>query len=83
MPDMQGNGRNIQVKDPNGVVQALKGGRVFDYIQRTERTSWKLDRPLGQNAMDMAVVHIAQAMVPAKKAPVLDKGVQSTVAASL
>ena len=62
-----GNARNIPVNYRNGVAQALKDGLVFDYIQRIELKSWTSYRPLGQIALDMALVHIAWDMDLAKK----------------
>lgn len=55
------------VKDPCCVAPALKAGLVCDYIKRIELKTWRSHRPIGQIALDMDLVHIADALDIARK----------------
>jgi hypothetical protein len=56
-----------KIKDPCCVAPALKDGLVYDYVKRIELKTWRSHRPIGQIALDMDLVHIAEALDIARK----------------
>ena len=64
---VSGTARRRQVKDPFCVAPALKDGLVYDYVRRVQLLTWRSYRPIGQIALDMDLVHIAQALDVARK----------------
>ena len=64
---ISGTAQRRKIKDPYSVAPALQDGLVYDYVKRIKLLTWLSYRPIGQIALDMDLVHIAQALDVARK----------------